>query len=146
MNTISRSCGVAAVIINTLSSLPSSAEALLVCVTASRRCACFVHWFLQPPPTPFHYHNIDKYDKDLSPCFLFLLFLLPSTYQRFNRTSCCRRRRVCVCVSTVSVLCPAGVGGRLAFVAVQESGHDDQNGPQEEHAVGSSRQHVRLCA
>lgn len=47
-------------------------------------------------------------------------------------------------VSAVSVLRPAGVGGRLAFVAVQESGHDDQNGPQEEHAVDDSRQHCEL--
>lgn len=41
-------------------------------------------------------------------------------------------------VSAVSVLRPAGVGGRLAFVAVQESGRNDQNGPQEEHAVDDS--------
>lgn len=38
-------------------------------------------------------------------------------------------------VSAVSVLRPAGVGGRLAFVAVKESGRDDHNGPQEEDAV-----------
>lgn len=47
-------------------------------------------------------------------------------------------------VSAVSVLRPAGVGGRLAFIAIQESGHDDQNGPQEEDAVGDSRQHRQL--
>lgn len=41
-------------------------------------------------------------------------------------------------MSAASVLRPAGVGGRLAFVAVQESGHNDQNGPQEEHAVDDS--------
>lgn len=43
-------------------------------------------------------------------------------------------------VSAMSVtLRPAGVGGRLAFVAVQERGHDDQNGPQEEHTVDERR-------
>lgn len=49
-----------------------------------------------------------------------------------------------VVVSAVTVLCPAGVGGRLAFVAIQESSHNDQNGPQEEHAVGESRKHTQL--
>lgn len=47
-------------------------------------------------------------------------------------------------VSAVSVLRPAGVGGCLAFVAVQESGHDDQNGPQEEHPVDDSRRQSQL--
>lgn len=47
-------------------------------------------------------------------------------------------------VSAVSVLRPAGVGGWLPFVAVQESGRDDQNGPQEEHAVDDSRQHCQV--
>lgn len=43
-------------------------------------------------------------------------------------------------MSAVNVLCPAGGGGRLAFVAVQESGRDDQYGAKEEDAVGSSRE------
>lgn len=47
-------------------------------------------------------------------------------------------------VSAVSVLCPAGVGGWLAFVAVEESGCDDQNSPHEEHTVDDSRQHRQL--
>ena len=47
-------------------------------------------------------------------------------------------------VSAVSVLRPAGVGGWLAFVAVQESGRDDQDGPQEEHAVDDSGRHRQI--
>lgn len=47
-------------------------------------------------------------------------------------------------VSAVSVLRPAGIGGRLAFVAVQKSGHDDQNGPEEEHTVEDTGQRYQL--
>lgn len=36
---------------------------------------------------------------------------------------------------------PAGVGRRLAFVAVQECGHDDQDGSKEEDAAERRRHH-----
>lgn len=51
-----------------------------------------------------------------------------------------------MCVSAVRVLRPAGGGGRLAFVAVQESGRDDQQGAEEEDAVGSSREQCETGA
>lgn len=74
---------------------------------------------------------ITIYNKDLSPSFppaLLSCFYPP-------RLDASTGPPTAAVVSAVSVLRPAGVGGRLAFVAVQESGRDDQNGPQEKHPV-----------
>lgn len=55
--------------------------------------------------------------EDLSPYFL-SLSLLPSVPPEHPSAAL-------AAVSVVAVLRPAGVRGGLAFVAVQESGHDD---------------------
>lgn len=55
--------------------------------------------------------------EDLSPYFL-SLSLLPSVPPEHPSAAV-------AAVSVVAVLRPAGVRGGLAFVAVQESGHDD---------------------
>lgn len=83
---------------------------------------------------------ITIYDKDLSPSFPPAL-CPPFPPQRLDASTGPPAAAV---VSAARVLCPAGVGGRLPFVAVQESGRDDQNGPQEENAVEDSRQHRQL--
>lgn len=79
---------------------------------------------------------ITIYDKDLSPSFSLQLSVLLSP----PRPDASTGPPTAAVVSAVSVLRPAGVGGWLAFVAVQESGRDDQNGPQEEHAADEKQQ------
>lgn len=73
-----------------------------------------------------------------------LLFLQPSVLLSPPRPDASTGPPAAAAVSAASVLRPAGVGGRLAFVAIQESGHDDQKGPQEEHAVDISTQRRQL--
>lgn len=82
------------------------------------------------------------YDKDPFPFFFFLL-LSVFLSSRLAASTGPPAAAVSPPPLPPSVLRPAGVGGRPAFVAVEESGRDDQNGPHEEHAVDDSRRHMR---
>lgn len=119
MNTISRSCCVAAriistvVIINTFFAhcLPLSAEALLVCETITALCLLFILTFSscsQPVYLLYLFlFMITIYDKDLSPYFLSLCPPFPSMSWRLNRTSYC----CCCCCCSVSRECPTPCWG-----------------------------------